>query len=105
MQPRKAELANLNRNIEALKTILGSSVYATMNALLVEDKDNRLVSVAEYLRLSEAFNKVEDAIIDLNHLVHDMNGTRAEPEPHGSRDTFVPHPDGPDAERFNAMQD
>ena len=26
-------------------------------------------------------------------------------DPHGSRDTFVPHPDGPDGERFNAMQD
>lgn len=26
-------------------------------------------------------------------------------EPHGSRDTFVPHPDGPDAERFNPLQD
>lgn len=28
-----------------------------------------------------------------------------DPEPHGSRDTFVPHPDGPDAERFNPLQD
>lgn len=28
-----------------------------------------------------------------------------EGEPHGSRDTFVPHPDGPDAERFNPLQD
>lgn len=29
-----------------------------------------------------------------------------DPEPHGARDTFVPHPsEGPDAERFNPLQD
>lgn len=26
-------------------------------------------------------------------------------EPHGSRDTFVPHPDEQDVEQYNAMQD
>jgi hypothetical protein len=33
-----------------------------------------------------------------------MNGTKDEPEPHGSRDTFVPKPNE-EPEHYNAMQD
>ena len=66
--------------------------------------------------LDSALDEMTDAIEILNaHSPHPcdeyyaIRNTAAEldhdPEPHGSRDTFVPYPDGPDAERFNAMQD
>jgi hypothetical protein len=105
MISRKAELRYLNRNIEALQTIASSSVLNQILDLIVRDMDTRVISIQEFMRMNEAFNKLDNAITELNHLVHTMNGTDAEPEPHGSRDTFVPHPDGPDAEHFNSLQD
>lgn len=123
MTARKAELRYLNRNIEALQTIANSSVLNQILGLVAQDMGTRVISIPEFMRMNEAFNKLDNAITELNHLVHNMNGTDAEPEPHGSRDTFVPKTvspflsgeksclpngqvvDGPEEEQYNAMQD
>jgi hypothetical protein len=116
MIARKAELRYLSRNIEALQTIAGSSILSNILQLVELDASKRVITIQEFMRLNEAFNKFDNAITELNNLVHSMNGTQAEPEPHGSRDTFVPKPTDPgeafwarmrerEDEQYNAMQD
>jgi hypothetical protein len=123
MTARKAELKHLSRNIEALQTIAGSSVLTNILQLVELDASKRVITIQEFMRLNEAFNKFDNAITELNNLVNEMNGTQTEPEPHGSRDTFVPKPKGPMTqdewlesmkekeeianafEEYNAMQD
>jgi hypothetical protein len=57
---------------------------------------NNLDIAVEFINIShQSLNRVIE--IAESHL---------DPEPHGSRDTFVPHPsEGPEPEQFNAMQD
>jgi hypothetical protein len=104
MIARKAELQYLSRNIEALQTIAGSSILSNILQLVEFHASKRVITIQEFIRLNEAYNKFDNAITELKNLVNEMNGTQAEPEPHGSRDTFVPHPNE-EPEHYNAMQD
>ena len=123
MTARKAELRYLNRNITAIETLASSSILHSILDMMGREGKYRTITIEEFIRLNEAFLKMDNAITELNNLVHNMNGTDAEPEPHGSRDTFVPKTvspfltgeksclpngqvvDGPEEEQYNAMQD
>jgi len=105
MTARKAELRHLNRNLAALETLASSSVLSHILQMIGREHKYRTISIQEFMRLNEAYLKMDNAITEFNNLVHDMNGTQAEPEPHGSRDTFVLAKDGPSDESFNTMHD
>ena len=105
MSERESELRFLVRNVEAVETVASSSIMSAILSLMAQEGKYRVIDLKEFNQLISGYNKIDDAIAELKTLIHQMNGTQVDPEPHGSRDTFVPHPDGPDAERFNPLQD
>ena len=105
MSERESELRFLARNVEAVETVASSTIMSQILSLMErEDKKYRVIDLKEFNQLISGYNKIDDAIVELKNLIHSMNGTKAEPEPHGSRDTFVPHPNE-EPEHYNAMQD
>ena len=105
MSERESELRFLVRNVEAVETVASSSIMSAILSLMAQEGKYRVIDLKEFNQLISGYNKIDDAIAELKNLIHQMNGTQAEPNPHGSRDTFVPPPDGQDVEQFNAMQD
>jgi hypothetical protein len=106
MSERESELRFLVRNVEAVETVATSTIMSQILSLMeTGDKKYRVIDLKEFNQLIAGYNKIDDAIVELKNLIHYMNGTKAEPEPHGSRDTFVLAKDGPDDESFNTMHD
>lgn len=115
MSERESELRFLVRNVEAVETVASSAIMSAILSLMAQEGKYRVIDLKEFNQLISGYNKIDEAIVELKTLIHQMNGTQAEPEPHGSRDTFVPHPcdeyyvvrhnAAEDDERFNAMQD
>jgi hypothetical protein len=104
MSERESALRFLASNLEAIETLTRSTIIGQIMALMTDERKYRLIDMKETNELCEGFNKMDDAIVELKNLVHSMNGKQADPEPHGSRDTFVPHPNE-EPEHYNAMQD
>lgn len=116
-------MTSTNHRIEALRTlkIAAESVRALSTLAVQRPIHNlmaaRLITVREMLDLQAEWNGVSDHLdAFINTLegiymtaiddAHDEKISRdMDPEPHGSRDTFVPHPDGPAPEHFNPLQD
>ena len=119
------QLNNLRSTLNALSIRVSLDrhhILATRNSGATQEQHLSLNEVLE--RLWTAYDQIGAASDELQALIESTNpepephpcdeyyairNTAAElehePEPHGSRDTFVPHPDGPDAERFNPLQD
>lgn len=72
---------------EYKKAVVYAQIGLSILEILQTENARRLVELQRYYENQSIEDEIED------------------PEPHGSRDTFVPHPDGPDAERFNPLQD
>jgi hypothetical protein len=96
MSERESELRFLARNVEAVETVASSTIMSQIISLMeTGDKKYRVIDLKEFNQLISGYNKIDDAIVELKNLIHSINGAKAEPEPHGSRDTFVPKPKGP----------
>jgi hypothetical protein len=115
MSERESELRFLARNVEAVETVATSAIMSQIVSLMAQEGKHRVIDILEFNQLISGYNKIDDAIVELKNLIHQMNGTQAEPEPHGSRDTFSPETDPGEAfwarmrerddEHYNAMQD
>ena len=92
MSERESELRFLVRNVEAVETVASSSIMSAILSLMAQEGKYRVIDLKEFNQLISGYNKIDDAIAELKTLIHQMNGTQVEPEPHGSRDTFVPKP-------------
>ena len=92
MSERESELRFLARNVEAVETVANSAIMSQILSLMALEGRYRVIDLKEFNQLISGYNKIDDAIVELKNLIHQMNGTQAEPEPHGSRDTFVPKP-------------
>lgn len=92
MSERESELRFLVRNVEAVETVASSSIMSAILSLMAQEGKYRVIDLKEFNQLISGYNKIDDAIADLKNLIHQMNGTQVDPEPHGSRDTLVPKP-------------
>ena len=92
MSERESELRFLVRNVEAVETVASSSIMSAILSLMAQEGKYRVIDLKEFNQLISGYNKIDDAIAELKNLIHQMNGTQVDPEPHGSRDTFVPKP-------------
>ena len=116
-------MTSTDRRIDALRTlkIAAESVRALSTLAVQRPIHNlraaHLITIREMLDLQSEWNGVSD---HLDMFITTLEGIRVstiddawadkvsrdmDPEPHGSRDTFVPHPDGPAPEHFNPLQD
>lgn len=109
--------------LEALRTLkIAAESVRALSTLAVQRPIHNLraahiITIREMLDLQSEWNGVSDHLdlfIGAVTRLHDQAIDDAwddkvsrdmEPEPHGSRDTFVPHPDGPAPEHFNPLQD
>jgi hypothetical protein len=116
MSERESELRFLARNVEAVETVASSTIMSQILSLMAQEGKHRVIDLKEFNQLISGYNKIDEAIVELKTLIHSINGSKAEPEPHGSRDTFVPKPVDPgeafwarmrerEDEQYNAMQD
>ena len=115
MSERESELRFLARNVEAVETVAMSAIMSQIVSLFAREGKHQVIDILELNKLISGYNKIDDAIVELKNLIHQMNGTQAEPNPHGSRDTFSPQNDPGeefwarmrerDEEQYNAMQD
>lgn len=116
MSERESELRFLARNVEAVETVASSTIMSAILSLMAQEGKHRVIDLKEFNQLISGYNKIDDALVELKNLIHQINGTQAEPNPHGSRDTLVPKPTDPgeefwarmrerDDEHYNAMQD
>ena len=65
---------------------------------------NNLDLAIQFLQLAHrSLNRAIEVVE--SHLYPEFEIDDSDPEPHGVRDTFVPHPDGPAPEHFNPLQD
>ena len=119
MSNQQMNLRSLIYQAEAVKTVAMATIEPEVNRLIAE----KVIRIRDGLALQEQFGKVEDEINKFKSKVRDLLreaksddlyavhlSLDMDPEPAGVRDTFVPREacvrnDGPDAERFNAMQD
>lgn len=92
MSERESELRFLAGNVEAVEIVASSSIMSQILSLMTQETKHRVIDTNEFNQLISGYNKIDDAIVDLKTLIHKMNGTQVDPEPHGSRDTFVPKP-------------
>ena len=92
MSERESELRFLVRNVEAVETVASSSIMSSILSLMAQEGKYRVIDLKEFNQLISGYNKIDDAIAELKNLIHQMNGTQVEPNPHGSRDTLVPKP-------------
>lgn len=121
------ELSRLQFTIQAVRTLVQNSLRAPLIDLSVDDKQNVQLRTdidiaAQYIgaamdELEQAWNVIgaftdPEPCATCGHGEHKTCSCRQhdddsveDPEPHGSRDTFVPHPDGPAPEHFNPLQD
>ena len=109
--------------IEALRTLkIAAESVRALSTLAVQRpihnlRASHLITIQEMLNLQSQWNGVSDHLdffIEEVERIHtaaiddawaDKVSRDMDPEPHGSRDTFVPHPDGPAPEHFNPLQD
>ena len=92
MSERESELRFLARNVEAVETVASSTIMSAILSLMAQEGKYRVIDLKEFNQLISGYNKIDDALVELKNLIHQINGTQAEPNPHGSRDTFVPKP-------------
>ena len=116
-------MTNPDLRIEALRTLkIAAESIRALGTLAVQRPIHNLrachlITIREMIDLQADWNGIGDHLdqlisnIEGLHLAaiddaHDDKISRdMDPEPHGSRDTFVPHPDGPAPEHFNPLQD
>ena len=109
--------------LEALRTLkIAAESVRALSTLAVQRPIHNLraahiITINEMLVLQSEWNGVSDHLdqfistVEAIHIASiddawdDKVSRDMEPEPHGSRDTFVPHPDGPAPEHFNPLQD
>ena len=97
------QLNNLRSTLNALSIRVSLDRHHILTARNSGATQEQHLSLSEVLeRLWTAYDQIGAASDELQALIESTN---PDPEPHGSRDTFVPYPDGPDAERFNPLQD
>ena len=95
------ELSRLQFTIQAVRTLVQNSLRAPLIDISVDEKQDVQLRTdidiaAQYI--GAAMDELEQAWSVIGAF------TDPDPEPHGSRDTFVPHPNE-EPEQFNAMQD
>ena len=105
MSERESELRFLARNVEAVETVASSSIMSQILSLMAQEAKHRVIDLNEFNQLISGYNKIDEAIAELKTIIHQMNGTQVDPEPHGSRDTFVPKPTDPGEEFWARMSE
>jgi hypothetical protein len=116
-------VTSTDRRIDALRTLkIAAESVRALSTLAVQRpihnlRASHIITINEMLVLQSEWNGVSDHLdqfistVEAIHMASiddawaDKVSRDMDPEPHGSRDTFVPHPDGPDAEQFNTLQD
>lgn len=119
MSTQQMNLRSLIYHAEAVRTVATATIEPEVNRLIAE----KVIGIRAGLDLHEQFGKIEDEINKFKSKVRDLLreaksddlhavhlSLDTDPEPAGVRDTFVPREacmpgNGPDAERFNPLQD
>lgn len=116
-------MSRTEMRLEALRTLkIAAESVRALSTLAVQRpihnlRASHLITIREMIDLQAEWNGVSDHLdlfittlegihmTSINDAWADKVSRDMDPEPHGSRDTFVPHPDGPAPEHFNPLQD
>ena len=105
MTKRTKEFRCLYLHIEATKVVSDCTVEDQIASMAIGGH----INAKELLELQSHYSKASLALTELKAIARrmadfDKAGNPVDDKPHGSRDTFVPHPTE-EPEHYNAMQD